>query len=175
MSTSTSALVSTRWVELGLAIFTALVGVGVMYGSYTSGIGWDDSGPQSGYFPFYIGLLLTGASIANMLLSFLHSPAMTAAFVSREAFRRVMSVFAPILLFVASMPFIGLYLASVGFIAWFMWRDRQREKPYTWLMIVAVSCGAALASYLIFSLWFQVPLDAGPLAGLAKTALRWFK
>ncbi|HCI7108235.1 TPA: tripartite tricarboxylate transporter TctB family protein, partial [Pseudomonas aeruginosa] len=32
---------------------------------------------------------------------------------------------------------------------------------------VTLSCGAALASYLVFAVWFKVPLDAGILADLA--------
>ncbi|MDH4565880.1 tripartite tricarboxylate transporter TctB family protein [Pseudomonas sp. BN414] len=161
-----SALVGTRWVESGLALFTAALGGVVMHGSYASGIGWGDAGPEPGYFPFYIGLLLTVASLANLLLTALHWRALGEAFVSRGAFRQVLAVFVPIALYVAAMPFTGMYLASALFIAWFMWRDRQRGKPYGWLTICAVSCGAALASYLIFALWFKVPLQAGPLAML---------
>lgn len=175
MSHSITALVSTRWVELGLAIFTAMVGTVVMVGSHASGIGWGDAGPEPGYFPFYIGLLLTGASLANLVLTLVHWRALTQAFVSRGAFAQVLRVFIPIVLFVASMPFIGLYLASVLFIAWFMWRDRQRDTPYGVWTILAVSGGAALFSYLVFALWFKVPLDAGPLADLAHFVSRALK
>jgi hypothetical protein len=161
-----AALVATRWVEAGLALFTAALGGVVMHGSYASGIGWGDAGPEAGYFPFYIGLLLTTASLANLLLTLLRWRALGEAFVSRGAFRQVLAVFLPIVIYVACMPFAGIYLASAGFIAWFMWRDRQREKPYGLPTIVAVAGGAALASYLIFALWFKVPLQAGPLAML---------
>ncbi|MNP82945.1 hypothetical protein D3C76_1817350 [compost metagenome] len=56
-----------------------------------------------------------------------------------------------------------------------MWRDRVRPKPYGKWMIAGVSCGAVLASYLIFALWFKVPLDAGPLGDLVTLAGRYFK
>lgn len=161
-----SALVGTRWVELGLALFTAALGGVVMYGSHSSGIGWGDAGPEPGYFPFYIGLLLCAASLANLLLARVRWQSLATAFVTRDAFRRVLAVFLPIALYVAAMPFTGIYLASTAFIAWFMWRDREREKPYGLLTIAAVSGGAALASYLVFALWFKVPLQAGPLAML---------
>lgn len=165
-TSSGSALVSTRCVEIGLALFTAAIGAVVMYGSHLSGIGWSDAGPEPGYLPFYIGLLLTGASLANLLLALLRWQAMAEPFVSRGAFRQVLAMFLPVVVFVACIPFIGIYLASVAFIAWFMWRDRQREKPYGLLAIGVVSGGAALASYLIFALWFKVPLPAGPLGDL---------
>jgi hypothetical protein len=162
-SSATSALVATRWVEFALALFTLLIGVVVMYGSLDQGIGWGDAGPEPGYFPFYIGLLLSCASLGNCVLTLIRWRALSVAFVSRGQFRQVLSVFIPIALFVAAMPFVGIYLASAVFIAWFMWRDRIRAKPYGKLMICSVSGGAVLASYLIFALWFKVPLDAGPL------------
>ncbi len=76
-------------------------------------------------------------------------------------------MFLPIAAYVAAMPFAGIYLASALFIAWFMWRDRSRDKPYGVPLIVTLSCGAALASYLVFAVWFKVPLDAGILVDLA--------
>lgn len=175
MSISTSALVTTRWVELGLALFTAALGGVVMYGSHASGIGWSDSGPDAGYFPFYIGLMMTCASLTTALMTLIHWHRLVQAFVSRDAAGKVLSVFVPIVLFVASMPLIGLYLASAAFIAWFMWRDKLRETPYGWLTIITVAGGAVLASYLIFGLWFKVPLDAGPLGDLATAIRRTLK
>lgn len=166
-SSSDAPLVATRWVEIGLALFTAALGAIVMYGSQDIGIGWGDSGPEAGYFPFYIGLLLSAASLGNLLLALCCWRALGTSFVARTAFRRVLAVFLPIAAYVAAMPFAGIYLASALFIAWFMWRDRSRDKPYGVPLIVTLSCGAALASYLVFAVWFKVPLDAGILADLA--------
>ncbi|MGE8067210.1 tripartite tricarboxylate transporter TctB family protein [Pseudomonas sp. NPDC089569] len=174
-SSDSPALVGTRWVELGLTLFTTLIGAVVMYGSAEQGIGWGDAGPEPGYFPFYIGLLLSAASVANGVLALVRWQALNVAFVSRSAFRQVLSVFVPIALFVGAMPFTGIYLASAAFIAWFMWRDKVRAKPYGKWMIGTVSCGAVLASYLIFALWFKVPLDAGPVGDWIAMAGRQFK
>ena len=57
-SPSDAPLIATRWVETGLALFTAALGGIVMQGSLDIGIGWGDAGPEAGYFPFYIGLLI---------------------------------------------------------------------------------------------------------------------
>jgi hypothetical protein len=158
-SSDSPALVGTRWVELGLTVFTALIGVVVMYGSVEQGIGWGDAGPEPGYFPFYIGLMLSAASVANGVLTLVRWQALSI----------------PIALFVAAMPLTGIYVASACFIAWFMWRDKVRAKPYGKLMIGTVSLGAVLASYLIFALWFKVPLDAGPMGDWIALAGRNFK
>ena len=174
-SSDSPALVGTRWVELGLTLFTTLIGVVVMFGSVEQGIGWGDSGPEPGYFPFYIGLLLSAASLGNGVLTLVRWNALSVSFVSRSAFRQVLSVFIPIALFVAAMPFVGIYLASACFIAWFMWSDKARDTPYSKWKIAAISLGAVLASYLIFALWFKVPLDAGPLGDWIAQAGRYFK
>ncbi len=68
-SSSDAPLVATRWVEIGLALFTAALGAIVMYGSQDIGIGWGDSGPEAGYFPFYIGLLLSAAPQDSVTIS----------------------------------------------------------------------------------------------------------
>ena len=68
-SSSNAPLVATRWVEIGLALFTAALGAIVMYGSQDIGVGWCDSVPEAGYFPFYIGLLLSAASLGNLLMA----------------------------------------------------------------------------------------------------------
>ena len=174
-SSDSPALVGTRWVELGLTLFTTLIGAVVMFGSVEQGIGWGDSGPEPGYFPFYIGLLLSAASLGNGVLTLVRWKALSISFVSRSAFRQVLSVFIPIALFVAAMPFTGIYLSSACFIAWFMWHDKARVKPYGKLMIATISLGAVLASYLIFALWFKVPLDAGPMGDWISLAGRNFK
>lgn len=171
-SSATTALVGTRQVEIGVALFTLLIGAVVMYGSLEQGIGWGDSGPEPGYFPFYIGLLLGCASLGNIVLTIIRWQALSSAFVSREQFAQVLSVFIPIALYVAAMPFTGIYLASAVFIAWFMWRDKTRAKPYGKLLIASIAGGAVLASYLIFALWFKVPLNAGPFGEWLAMAAR---
>ncbi|WP_268797971.1 tripartite tricarboxylate transporter TctB family protein [Pseudomonas huanghezhanensis] len=171
-SSQSDSLVKTGVVELGLAAFTVLIGAVVMFGSLEQGIGWGDSGPEPGYFPFYIGLLLSTASLANAVLTLVRWKPLSISFVSRSQFKQVLSVFIPIALFVCVMPFTGIYVASAVFIAWFMWRDKVRAKPYGKWMIGGVSGGAVLASYLIFALWFKVPLDAGPLDDLLTMAGR---
>jgi hypothetical protein len=174
-SSQSTSLVSSRWVELGLGFFTLLIGTVVMFGSIEQGIGWGDAGPEPGYFPFYIGLLLAAASLANGVLTLCRWKLLSISFVGRGEFRQVLSVFIPIALLVVAMPFTGIYLASALFIAWFMWRDKVRAKPYGVVMIGSVSIGAVLASYLIFDLWFRVPLDAGPVGDLFSAAGRWLK
>ncbi len=50
-SSSDAPLVATRWVEIGLALFTAALGAIVMYGSQDIGIGWATAAPRPAISP----------------------------------------------------------------------------------------------------------------------------
>ncbi|MFX5660544.1 tripartite tricarboxylate transporter TctB family protein, partial [Acinetobacter baumannii] len=64
--------------------------------------------------------------------------------------RQVMSVVIPTAIYVGAMPFTGLYVASMVFIAWFMrWLGK-----YSWAMVLAVALGMPIVTYFIFERWF---------------------
>ena len=56
-----------RSVEIGVAVAMALFGLIVIVGSMQVGIGWGAEGPQSGFFPFYLGVIIMVASVVNLL------------------------------------------------------------------------------------------------------------
>jgi hypothetical protein len=49
---------STRTAELVVAFLIFALGATVIWDSVRLGARWGDDGPQAGYFPFYIGLLI---------------------------------------------------------------------------------------------------------------------
>src|SRR4051794_21832123 len=61
---------SHRGVELGIAIAMIAFGALVIVGSLKVGIGWGDEGPKSGFFPFYLGVIIIAASVVNLLAAF---------------------------------------------------------------------------------------------------------
>ena len=52
---------------MATALATGAVGAAVMWGAAEHDIGWGDSGPASGYFPFRIGILIVLASLVNLV------------------------------------------------------------------------------------------------------------
>lgn len=156
-------VLSVRIVEIAVALFTAFLGALVMSGSYEQGIGWNEAGPESGYFPFYIGLIMLAASCGTILIALKQWRMLAGSFIARGPFRHVMAVFIPVCLYGVAIRILGMYLASVLFIAWFMWRDRgeHRHGP---VKIALVSLGTVFASYLIFERWFELRLHSGLLA-----------
>ena len=72
---------------------------------------------------------------------------------------KVMSILVPTAIYVALIPWIGIYVASVILIAVFMrWLGR-----YDWSLVAAVALGVPLAIFLIFERWFFLPLPKGPI------------
>jgi len=65
--------ISTRTMEIIVALTLFALGLLVVVDSYRLGSKWGSDGPQSGYFPFYIGLLLCIASVATLVaVAFTH-------------------------------------------------------------------------------------------------------
>jgi hypothetical protein len=155
-------VISNRAAELAVALLTAAIGAGVMIGSYRVGIGWSDIGPQSGYFPFYIGLIMLLASCGTVFFTLRRWSASGGCFIARGPLNHVLSVFVPICLYTVAIRLLGMYAASFVFIAWFMLRERGARRSSRFKALL-VAGGATLAAYLIFERWFQVPLYAGPI------------
>ncbi len=146
-----------RAAEIGVAGLIALFGVIVIFGSVKAGIGWGAEGPRAGFFPFYVGLALLVASAVNLINASRDSG--SGLFAEWLQLRHVMSVIVPTAIYVGTVPFIGLYIASMLFIGWFMrWLGK-----YPWLTVAAVAIIAPVLTYIVFEKWFLVPLPKGPV------------
>jgi len=153
------AAIRYRSAELGMAAFFFAIGALVIYDSARLGIGWADDGPRAGYFPFYLGLIICVSSLVNALRALLVPAAKNKAFVEVGQLKLVLTVLVPTAIYVAAVTWIGIYVASAAFIAFFMrWLGK-----YAWWKMAAVSVGTVVAFYLVFEIWFQVPLPKGPL------------
>src|SRR3989304_5497463 len=105
-------------------------GLLVAYDSYRLGAKWAEDGPQSGYVPFYIGVIICIASLINGVLALRVRAADGESFVSAEQLKSVLSVAIPTLVYVLAIQFLGIYAASTVFIAAFMmWLGKYGRPP----------------------------------------------
>jgi putative tricarboxylic transport membrane protein len=148
---------SHKMVEASITGLIGLFGVVVIFGSIKAGINWGAEGPRAGFFPFYIGLFILLSTAINLLNLFREEK--DGLFAEWNQLRQVLSVVIPTAIYVAAIPFIGLYIASMLFIAYFM----RRLGKYNWLIIAAVAIGMPLVTYIVFEKYFLVPLPKGPL------------
>ena len=148
---------SPRAVEIGVAVAILLFASVVIYGATLAGINWGAEGPRAGFFPFYVGLSIALASAFNLWRALAIDR--ERLFADWGQLRQVMSVVIPTAIYVALVPWLGLYVASFLLIAVFMkWLGK-----YNWTLTLAVAIGVPVLAFLMFEKWFLVPLPKGPL------------
>jgi hypothetical protein len=138
-----------------------IFGAVVIVDSVRLGFGWQEvHGPRPGYFPFYIGLLICIASVVNFARALLLLKGeRNKTFVQVGQLRLVLTVLIPTALFAALVTWIGIYASAVLFIGFFMsWLGK-----YAWWKVIPVSIGTVIVFYLVFEIWFKVPLPKGPI------------
>lgn len=167
--------VSTRTAEIVVALLLFAFGAIVVFDSHRLGSSWASDGPQSGYFPFYIGVLICFSGLATLgQVVFAEWRARKTEFSGAVAkrrkqfvtwgpFKRVLAVLVPSIVYVLFVQFIGIYVASVVYIAIFMvWLGK-----YSWLKSAAVGLAVAISLFVLFEVWFKVPLWKGTYDPLA--------
>src|SRR6185312_14984745 len=95
-----------RTIEMGVALFIMALGAITMFGSLSVGIGWAAEGPQSGFFPFYVGLMIVIASAINFLRA--SGIARGRQFAEWGQIAQVRKVVIPMAIYVAAVPWIGI-------------------------------------------------------------------
>jgi len=153
------AVAGTRSVDivvyLMLLAFAALLG----FDNWRTGMSWEADGPQAGYFPFYLSVLLGAASLFGLVHKLLMERGPGQTFVTGEQFRRVMQVFVPTLLFCVFMQWLGLYVASFVLITGFMWFV---GRIALWKALVTGFL-FSLIMFITFDIAFDVIMPKGPL------------
>ena len=133
----------------------------VMFEGQRLGVGWSTDGHRSGFFVFYLGLAMAVASAVVLAQAILRRDARLYAkrFVEPGQIVPVAKVLLPAILMVLFTHFIGLYVAGAVYLATYMrWIGR-----HPWLQTVLVSLAIPVVSFLIFEVWFLVPMPKGPL------------
>jgi hypothetical protein len=154
----------TRWFELIVAGLFGLVGTIVMFDSIRVGKDWGEDGPQAGYFPFYIACTLIGGAlfVAYQTVRDWRADGGKDVFATYEQAGLMLKMFLPMVAYVVTVMFLGLYDASALFIAAFMvWQGK-----YSILRSALVGISVSVVLFLLFEIWFKVPLPKGPLEQL---------
>jgi len=159
-----SARVGTRTVLVELAVAAIIFALGalVAFDSYRLGSSWASDGPQSGYFPFYIGLItcICGAVVFGQGL--LRVRIDRAVFVTHVQLKQVLVILLPSTAYVLGVQLIGIYVSSALFITLFM----KLAGKYSWVRCLAVGVGVSVSAFVMFEIWFKIPLPKGPIENL---------
>lgn len=151
------SLLSISKAEAAVAIVLFALGAIAIYGARQVGASWGEDGPQAGYFPFYIGLILCISSVINFYQGVWGKKKTTGPFVTRGPFKQVLWVLIPSTLFVGLVQLIGIYAAAAIYIAFFM----RVIGKYSWLQTLLIAIGVNVFFFFMFEVWFLVPLYKG--------------
>jgi putative tricarboxylic transport membrane protein len=146
-----------RAADLITASLLIALGALVLVDAARLGSGWGSDGPQSGFFPFWLAVIMI-ASCA--VICFQEARKKTRlGFATRERLGPVHKVLWPAVGAVAAMHFIGLYLAAALYLALYMrWVGR-----HPWSLVLSLAVAIPLVTFLVFENWFLVPMPKGPL------------
>src|SRR5262245_34675877 len=146
-----------RTVDLATATILVLLGGVVVLDSMRIGMGWGTDGPQSGFFPFWLGVILIVASLAIGVQAWRQST--SKPFVTREQLGPVLKVLWPAVAMVLLIKPLGLYVAAALYLGFYMrWVGR-----HSWLAVILCAIGVPVLTFVVFEMWFLVPMPKGPL------------
>src|SRR5690349_24111350 len=95
-----------RVVDVVVSLLLLALAALLAFDNWRTGLSWDSTGPQAGYFPFYLSLVLAAACLYGIVKEFLARGEATESFVTRDQLRRVSQVFVPSLLFCLAMQWL---------------------------------------------------------------------
>jgi hypothetical protein len=147
-----------RTAELVMAIVMALASIGIMVKSSELHIGWVvGRGPGAGAWPFWLSLGMLLCCIATLVRWFLGitpesrnlNPFMTSDTV------KIVGISAGAILFLlAATHFIGMYLALVFFLLFYI----RFVGRHNWLVTISLTVGVPIFIFCLFEWALQIPL-----------------
>ena len=145
--------------EIATALLTGAIGVAICYGAWQVGIGWTPSGPDSGYFPFWIGVLVVAGSLVNLLRTVIGHRHKDETFLDAARLRSLARFTLPIIGFAVISLLLGLYVGTTLYVLFAM----RLQGHYAWWRSLVSGIAISICFYLLFELVLQVPLLKGPL------------
>ena len=158
-ATESPPVASNRAVDIAASVALLALAALLAFDNWRTGMSWDSTGPQAGYFPFYLSMILAGASLYGIVKEFIGRKHESEAFVRREQLWRVLQVLLPTVAFCVLMQWLGLYVASFLLVAGFMiWVGRIAA----WKSVVTALI-FSVAMFITFEIAFDVIMPKGPL------------
>src|SRR3989339_1083432 len=154
---------SMRRAEIWVSVAFALLGVIVIADSIRLGFMWGMSGPESGFFPFYLGVgvvissvIVFYSSIAQYRKEGAGKPLMPPG-----ALKPILWVLIPSAAMVVITELVGLHIAAALFLAFYM----RVVGKIGWTTTLLVGILSPLSLYIIFDKLFMIPLPQGLWGG----------
>jgi putative tricarboxylic transport membrane protein len=149
---------SSRTVDIAVSLLLLAFALLMAYDNWRTGMSWEASGPQAGYFPFYLSMILGGAALFGLVKEMFFVK-LSPVFVNRDQLRRVLQVFVPTLAFCLLTQWLGLYVASFLLVVGFM----HYIGKIAWWKSLVTGLVFTVAMFATFDIAFDVIMPKGPL------------
>jgi hypothetical protein len=160
MEQETRPFVSRFAIEAAFALFTCAVGALIIKGALEFNTGWGDIGPEAGYFPFRVGILIVLASLVNLVWAFIRRKMLAAdTFLTSKQTRNVAAFAVPVIALVGVTIVLGLYVAMALYLLFTVGLVGRHRMWVT----ITVAVGTPLILFVLFEYVFLTPLIKGPL------------
>jgi putative tricarboxylic transport membrane protein len=152
-------LATMRAADAIMASLLLALGLLVLSSAVRMGIGWGSDGPESGFVPFWLAIVLVLCCGWIIVRALRRREAAVRRFATREQLVCVLKVLLPATAMIVATPFLGLYLAGTLYMSAYM----RLVGKHSWALSVALPVAMTLAVFFVFERWFLVPLPKGPI------------
>ncbi len=148
-----------RKADVVVALGLMAVGLLVIGDSIRLGFGWGISGPQAGFFPFYMGLGIVICTFFIVLraVRILKKEGSGKPLIMKGGLPQILWVLLPATGMVLLSELIGLHLATVLYLAFYM----GVLGKIHWGKVILLSILVPLVIYIVFDRLFLIPLPEG--------------
>lgn len=148
-----------RKAEIWVSLAFVLLGIIVIVDSIRLGFMWGMSGPESGFFPFYLGVGVVISSLIVFFNAFTQYKKEGAGkrLMPPGALKPILWVLIPSTAMVVITEFVGLHIAAALFLAFYM----RVIGKIGWVTTLLVGIISPLSLYITFDKLFLIPLPQG--------------
>jgi putative tricarboxylic transport membrane protein len=148
-----------RKADIVLALFLMLIGLLVIWDSVRLGFGWGMSGPEAGFFPFYMGLGVVIATffIALRAIRIFRKEGAGKPLILPGGLSPMLWILLPAVGMLLLTELLGLHLATVVYLAFYM----GVVGKINWSKVILISIIVPFAIYIVFDKIFLIPLPEG--------------
>ena len=152
-----------RKADIAVAAILMLLGFLVIGDAIRLGFGWGMSGPEAGFFPFYMGLGVVICTFFILLraVRVFKKEGPGKRLIMAGGLSQILWVLAPALGMVLLTELIGLHLATVLYLAFYM----GVLGKIHWGKVILLSILVPLVVYIVFDKIFLIPLPEGLWGG----------
>ncbi len=145
--------------NVAIAALLVALAVLVIVDAVRLGFRWGNDGPESGFFPFWLGVVLLVCAVIELseVLVQRHRHTPSRRLMPPGAWKPIGWVIAPAVGMVVATELVGLHLAAALYLAFYM----RAVGKIRWSTTVAVAVLVPAILYVAFDRLFLVPMPQG--------------